>query len=123
MQNIFPMQRGHRRAARPGRTILLGFLFVILFGACLLHLPIAARDHSVTAFVDCLFTATSATCVTGLVGRYVAALDGIRTDCCFRFDSNRRLGRYVGDGIGVLLYGTDDYYAGTIGNVCVAQSG
>ena len=67
MQNIFPMQRGHRRAARPGRTILLGFLFVILFGACLLHLPIAARDHSVTAFVDCLFTATSATCVTGLV--------------------------------------------------------
>ena len=67
MQNIFSMQRGHRRAARPGRTILLGFLFVILFGACLLHLPIAARDHSVTAFVDCLFTATSATCVTGLV--------------------------------------------------------
>ncbi len=40
---------------------------VILIGAALLTLPISARDGQVTNFVDALFTATSATCVTGLV--------------------------------------------------------
>ena len=68
MCDLFPFQRRkHQRAVRPGRTILLGFLLVILLGACLLHLPIAARNHDATSFVDCMFTATSATCVTGLV--------------------------------------------------------
>ena len=40
---------------------------VILIGAALLTLPISARDGQVTNFVDALFTATSATCITGLV--------------------------------------------------------
>ena len=56
-----------RGAVRPGRAIMLGFLLVILLGACLLHLPISTRSGGATPFVDCLFTATSATCVTGLV--------------------------------------------------------
>lgn len=47
--------------------IALGFLIVILIGTGLLMLPIAHQDQSGTQFVDALFTATSATCVTGLV--------------------------------------------------------
>ncbi len=56
-----------RRAVRPGRVILLGFLAVIVLGALLLHLPVSARSGQATQLLDCLFTATSATCVTGLV--------------------------------------------------------
>ncbi len=56
----------HPRAVRPGRVIMLGFLAVIVLGAWLLHLPVSARSGQMTPLVDCLFTATSATCVTGL---------------------------------------------------------
>lgn len=51
----------------PARLIALGFLMVILGGALLLMLPIASGGG--VPFVDALFTATSATCVTGLVVR------------------------------------------------------
>ena len=51
----------------PTRLIVLGFGVVILLGTCLLHLPISARDGQWTSWLTCLFTATSATCVTGLV--------------------------------------------------------
>ncbi len=44
--------------------IALGFALVILIGTCLLLMPWAS-EH--TNFLDALFTATSATCVTGLV--------------------------------------------------------
>ncbi len=44
-----------------------GFLAVILIGAVLLMLPFATREGQTTSFIDALFTATSATCVTGLV--------------------------------------------------------
>ena len=47
--------------------IVLGFGVVILLGTFLLHLPISARDGQWTSWLTCLFTATSATCVTGLV--------------------------------------------------------
>jgi len=40
---------------------------VILIGTFLLMLPASSRDGSWTPLLDCLFTATSATCVTGLV--------------------------------------------------------
>ncbi|WP_116062225.1 MULTISPECIES: TrkH family potassium uptake protein [Cohnella] len=53
--------------ASPPRTLLLGFSFIILTGAVLLMLPIASVSREPTSFVDALFTATSATCVTGLV--------------------------------------------------------
>lgn len=47
--------------------ILLSFLIVILIGALLLSLPISASDGKSTPFLDALFTATTSTCVTGLV--------------------------------------------------------
>lgn len=40
---------------------------MILIGASLLNLPIASRDGKSIGFVNALFTATSANCVTGLV--------------------------------------------------------
>ena len=40
---------------------------LIMLGTFLLMLPISSRRGSITAFSDALFTATSATCVTGLV--------------------------------------------------------
>ena len=47
--------------------ILLGFLLVILSGSVLLVLPISAADGQSVPYIDALFTATTATCVTGLV--------------------------------------------------------
>lgn len=46
--------------------LALGYLLVILLGSVLLVLPVSARE-GVTSYLDALFTATSATCVTGLV--------------------------------------------------------
>ena len=47
--------------------IALGFLILILTGALLLTLPFASKDGESAGFVSALFTATSASCVTGLV--------------------------------------------------------
>ncbi|MGN0133002.1 MAG: TrkH family potassium uptake protein [Lachnospiraceae bacterium] len=49
------------------RLIALSFLLVILTGTILLCLPFSSRSGEWTGFIDALFTATSATCVTGLV--------------------------------------------------------
>ena len=49
------------------QLIALGFFLLILCGSLLLMLPISSRDGSVTPFMTALFTATSATCVTGLI--------------------------------------------------------
>lgn len=48
------------------RQIALGFAIIIVLGACLLTLPIATRTGEMN-FLNALFTATSATCVTGLI--------------------------------------------------------
>lgn len=45
----------------------LGFIAMILIGTVLLHLPISAADGLATPWSDALFTAGTATCVTGLV--------------------------------------------------------
>ena len=50
----------------PTRRIAFSFFMVILIGAYLLSLPIC-NNGSKIPFIDHLFTATSATCVTGLV--------------------------------------------------------
>lgn len=47
--------------------IAYGFLAVILLGTFLLMLPVSSRTGEFTGFIDSLFTATSATCVTGLI--------------------------------------------------------
>ena len=49
------------------QVISLGFLGLILVGTLLLILPISSRQSGSAGFSDCLFTATSAVCVTGLV--------------------------------------------------------
>ncbi|KPQ38908.1 MAG: trk system potassium uptake protein TrkH [Phormidium sp. OSCR] len=49
------------------RTICLGFLGVITVGTLLLMLPISLADGSWNSLITALFTATSATCVTGLI--------------------------------------------------------
>ena len=49
------------------QLIVLGFTALILLGTALLCLPAATRDGHAVSFLDALFTATSATCVTGLV--------------------------------------------------------
>ena len=47
--------------------IMLSFLVAIALGSVLLALPISAADGTPVPFLDALFTATTATCVTGLV--------------------------------------------------------
>lgn len=54
------------------RIIIVSFFCLIMAGTLLLMLPISSRDGSVTPFSDCMFTAVSATCVTGLVVRDTA---------------------------------------------------
>ena len=51
----------------PGRLIALGFAAVILIGSVLLMLPISIRPGVEVAYIDALFTSTSAVCVTGLI--------------------------------------------------------
>lgn len=57
----------HKNNKSPFRSIIFGFLLVILLGSFLLMLPISAKNGEVTPFLHALFTATSAVCVTGLV--------------------------------------------------------
>ena len=49
------------------QIIAVGFAAIILLGAILLSLPAASRSGASCGFFPALFTATSATCVTGLV--------------------------------------------------------
>lgn len=55
------------RSLSPPQVLLFGFAAVILMGALLLSMPFASADGRHTGFIDALFTATSAVCVTGLV--------------------------------------------------------
>jgi potassium uptake TrkH family protein len=61
------LRREGVRLKHPAQFVVLGFAAVILIGALLLSLPIAANDGQRTDGVTALFTATSAVCVTGLV--------------------------------------------------------
>lgn len=56
-----------KRNMSPFKILAIGFLTVILTGAILLTLPISTQSGEVTNFLDSIFTATSAVCVTGLV--------------------------------------------------------
>ena len=51
----------------PAKIILGGFFLIIITGAVLLTLPFASKTGEATPFIDAVFTATSATCVTGLI--------------------------------------------------------
>ena len=50
----------------PVKTIILFFIALIILGTALLCLPFARQDNAVFSVLSCLFTATSAVCVTGL---------------------------------------------------------
>jgi trk system potassium uptake protein TrkH len=56
-----------KHAMNPARLVIASFLIILLVGAMLLTLPISSRDGQWTSPLTALFTATSATCVTGLV--------------------------------------------------------
>ncbi|MBE6578148.1 MAG: Trk family potassium uptake protein, partial [Ruminococcaceae bacterium] len=49
------------------QIILLSFLVTILAGSGLLALPISSASGEAVPYLDALFTATTSTCVTGLV--------------------------------------------------------
>lgn len=53
--------------ARGSKILVLGFALIILFGSVLLTLPIATETPGRLSWVEALFTATSATTVTGLI--------------------------------------------------------
>ncbi|MBT3272097.1 MAG: TrkH family potassium uptake protein [Spirochaetales bacterium] len=54
-------------AAHPAQTIIFGFLIVILVGTLFLMMPFTGAAGKGLRFLDALFTATSAVCVTGLI--------------------------------------------------------
>jgi Trk-type K+ transport systems, membrane components len=51
---------------KPAQIIAVGFILIILLGTASLLLPMATQSGEKTSVLDALFTATSATCVTGL---------------------------------------------------------
>lgn len=61
------MMKKQRLRISTTHIILLSFLIAILIGSVLLALPISSADGKATPFLDALFTATTSTCVTGLV--------------------------------------------------------
>lgn len=61
-----PMRKP-KKGMSPLQILPIGFICIILVGALLLMLPIASVDHRPLPLSSALFTATSATCVTGLV--------------------------------------------------------
>ena len=55
------------QSVSPMKLILSGYCLIILVGTLLLSMPAATRGPGGTPVTDCFFTATSATCVTGLI--------------------------------------------------------
>ena len=55
------------RSLNATRIVAASFAIIILVGALLLTLPIASRDGQSAGFFTGLFTATSSSCVTGLI--------------------------------------------------------
>ncbi len=60
------MLHRHRPALRPAQAVVVGFAAAITLGTAALSLPIAKAGGGSASFVEALFTATSAVCVTGL---------------------------------------------------------
>ncbi|MDP8221534.1 MAG: TrkH family potassium uptake protein [Candidatus Stygibacter frigidus] len=56
-------------STNPPGFFMISFILTISVGTMLLMLPSATASHTETSFINALFTATSATCVTGLIVR------------------------------------------------------
>ena len=65
----------NKKITSPYLLVILSFIGVILFGSVLLTLPFAHKDGQWGQYMDSLFIATSATCVTGL-STYANGLGG-----------------------------------------------
>ncbi|TES91119.1 MAG: Trk family potassium uptake protein [Candidatus Cloacimonadota bacterium] len=52
---------------KPTRLLAMSFITIIFIGTILLTFPVSSENHQRTGVIDALFTATSATCVTGLI--------------------------------------------------------
>lgn len=61
------MARNRKITFSTTQIILLSFLLTILLGSLLLALPISSANGKAVPYLDALFTATTSTCVTGLV--------------------------------------------------------
>lgn len=61
------MRKRKRIELSTTQIIMLSFLAAIFAGSLLLSLPISVADGQTVPYLDALFTATTATCVTGLV--------------------------------------------------------
>jgi len=86
----------------PPTWLLIGsFAFLILVGSGLLMLPVAVHEQYYTGwhYLDSLFTATSATCVTGLVVRDTGAH-------FTPFGQGVILAMIQAGGLGIMLFGT-----------------
>ncbi|MBN1560119.1 hypothetical protein JW998_07695 [candidate division KSB1 bacterium] len=60
------IKKGYLSALSPQAGLAFSFVLVILLGSALLSLPISSKTGHIR-FIDALFTAASATCVTGLI--------------------------------------------------------
>ena len=58
--------KAQKKTINPYFLVILSFIVIILVGAVLLMLPFSRNANNFGSFIDCLFLATSATCVTGL---------------------------------------------------------
>lgn len=61
------MNKEHKVSLSSFQIIIIGFAGIILLGTILLMMPFSTQSGAGTSFLDALFTATSAVCVTGLV--------------------------------------------------------
>ena len=66
LQRYLSRLRVRRKADHGTRVLVLFFLLTILLGSILLSLPVASADGKSCGGLTAVFTATSATCVTGL---------------------------------------------------------
>ncbi len=61
-----PILKQKNKQIQPARLLIFGFATIIITGTILLCMPFSIRNGQFGNPVDCLFTATSATCVTGI---------------------------------------------------------
>ena len=67
MKTMLKRVASYGSGMQPTQVMVIGFATVILAGAIMLNLPIATQNGESIGFLNALFTATSAVCVTGLV--------------------------------------------------------
>lgn len=61
------IEKLNEKKLNPAQILVLGFAFVIIIGAIILSTPYVTNTGETVGFLNALFTATSAVCVTGLV--------------------------------------------------------